>query len=105
MHMPDKKPNNQKNQIHKKMEKLETVKPTTLLEEGLDILHRQSQEWLSDVAFWKDEVSFYYALVVRKTIHKLPSKDKDVAAKIEGDLIRITGGELDQLQQDVELHE
>ncbi len=87
------------------MEKIETIKSAGLLEEGLDVLHQESQEWLSEVAFWKDEVEFYYGLVVRKTIHKLPVTSKDAAAKIEGELIRITGGELDQLQQEIEMHE
>jgi hypothetical protein len=87
------------------MDKIETTKPVNLLEEGVDELHRESQQWLSDLAFWKDEVAFYDGLIVRKTLHKIPSKEKDVVTQIEGDLIRITGGELEQLQQDVELHE
>lgn len=87
------------------MEKLTTAKSAYLLEAGLEVLHQQSMEWLSDIAFWKDEVAFFYALVVSKTLKELPVNAKDSIAKIEGELIRMTGGELDELQQEVEMHE
>ncbi|MDG1572043.1 hypothetical protein OZ410_06925 [Robiginitalea sp. M366] len=34
-----------------------------LLAEGLEELHRQSQEWLETVAFWKDETRFFDSLL------------------------------------------
>lgn len=37
-----------------------------LLGVGLDILHRESLEWLETVAFWKDETRFFADLLHKK---------------------------------------
>ncbi|MGB5359159.1 hypothetical protein [Eudoraea sp.] len=37
-----------------------------LLGVGLDILHRESTEWLETVAFWKDETRFFADLLQKK---------------------------------------
>ncbi|MBI2271118.1 MAG: hypothetical protein HYU69_12300 [Bacteroidetes bacterium] len=76
-----------------------------LLEAGLEVLHQQSNEWRSEIAFWRDETAFFYALVVRKTGKEVPVNSKKSLELIEAELIRITGGELDELQQEVDLHE
>lgn len=87
------------------MELLTSPKSTYLLEAGLEVLHEQSNEWLSEIAFWKDEAAFFYSLVVKKTLKSVPVNAKSNIESIEKELINITGGELDELQKEVELHE
>ncbi|EPR73778.1 hypothetical protein ADIWIN_1138 [Winogradskyella psychrotolerans RS-3] len=41
-------------------------KTALLLGAGLDILHFESQEWLEDIAFWKDEARFFENLLKNK---------------------------------------
>jgi hypothetical protein len=76
-----------------------------LLDTRLEILHEQSNEWLNEIAFWRDEVAFFYSLIVNKTLKVIPISAKDNIIKIENELIKITGGELDELQEIVERHE
>ncbi len=87
------------------MELLATPKTMYLLEAGLDVLHAQSIEWLNEIAFWKDESAFFYTLVVTKTLNYIPINAKNSIEKIENELISITGGDLDDLQKEVEHHE
>src|SRR5690606_18897976 len=58
-----------------------------------------------EIAFWRDEAAFFYALVVKKTLKQVPVKAKESIEKIEQELINITGGELDEIQVEVEQHE
>lgn len=87
------------------MKLLSTPKTAYLLEAGLEVLHAQSNEWLNEIAFWKDESAFLYSLIVKKTLKSVPVNSKNSIEKIEKDLISITSGELDQLQKEVEHHE
>jgi hypothetical protein len=87
------------------MELLESPKSTYLLEAGLEVLHEQSKEWLSEIAFWRDEAAFFYTLVVKKTLSWVPIQAKDKIQKIEKELVSISGGELDELEKTVEEHE
>jgi hypothetical protein len=87
------------------MELLTSPKSKYLLEAGIEVLHQQSNEWRSEVAFWKDEVAFYYALVVRKTMKEISANVQTSVGTIEGELTKITEGELEELQQEVDLHE
>ena len=76
-----------------------------LLETGIDALHSQSMEWLEDIAFWRDESAFLYALEMRKTLKSVPVDAKNKIRKIEDELIKISGGDLDDLYDEVEKHE
>lgn len=82
-----------------------TPKTAYLLEAGLEVLHAQSNEWLNEIAFWKDESAFLYTLIVKKTLKSVPVDSKAAIVKIEQELISITGGELDQLQKAVQHHD
>ncbi|MGA8852609.1 MAG: hypothetical protein WB492_00375 [Christiangramia sp.] len=48
--------------------KTEKLNPKTelLLGAGLDVLHFESQEWLENIAFWKDEAQFFENLLMKK---------------------------------------
>lgn len=84
---------------------LTTPKATYLLEAGLEVLHSQSNEWLSELAFWRDESAFFYTLLVNKTVKFVPINAKSSIKGIEEELIRITGNDLSNLQTEVEQHE
>jgi hypothetical protein len=87
------------------MELLTSPKTTFLLDAGLDVLHEQSSEWLNEIAFWRDEAAFFYSLIVTKTFKSVPTTSKNDLEKIEKELIGITGGELDELENAVAEHE
>lgn len=87
------------------MELLTSPKATYLLEAGLEILHEQSNEWLNDISFWKEEIAFFYAIIIKKTHVSVPLDAKDSLQQIEEELGLISGGELEKLQKEVEEHE
>lgn len=57
--------------IKQSIETLVSAKWTYILNGGDEILHQQSMEWLSEIAFWKDEAAFLYALLVNKKLMPL----------------------------------
>ncbi|UAM97639.1 hypothetical protein K8354_15240 [Polaribacter litorisediminis] len=46
--------------------KIANPKTALLLEAGLNVLHFESVEWLDTIAFWKDEVKFFYKILSEK---------------------------------------
>lgn len=48
--------------------KTENPKIELLLGAGLNVLHQESREWLSTVAFWKDETRFFADLLNTKEV-------------------------------------
>ena len=48
--------------------KTETLNPKTelLIGAGLDVLHFESEEWLSNIAFYKDETRFFADLIEKR---------------------------------------
>ena len=87
------------------MKLLTSPKAQYLLFAGVEVLHEQSIEWLNEIAFWRDETAFLYSLLVNKTLRFVPITAKNNIERVEAELITLTGGELDDLQQAVELHE
>jgi hypothetical protein len=87
------------------MEFLTQPKATYLLEASLDVLHAQSVEWLSEIAFWRDETAFIYTLVLKKTLKSLPVNAESAIEQIESELILLSSGDLDDLEKAVEQHE
>lgn len=87
------------------METLPTATTAYLLDSGIETLHSQSMEWLEDIAFWRDEAAFLYALEVSKTGKAVPVKAKGKLEKIDNTLLKMSAGELDSLYDKVEAHE
>jgi hypothetical protein len=87
------------------MELLTSSKTTYLLEAGLEILHEQSNEWLNEISFWREEITFFYSIIIKKTHLSVPVDSKDALNQIEEELGLISGGKLEKLQQEVEEHE
>jgi hypothetical protein len=79
--------------------------PTTeyLLDASLESLHSESREWLSEIDFWTDEMTFFYKLIHLREPHlSFPSAD---LAVLEKELIRITTENLGKVKLEIENHE
>lgn len=87
------------------MKLLTPPKPMYLLDVDLEMLHEQSNEWMSEIAFFRDEAAFFYALILQKTFKSVPISAKKSIKRIEKELVSITVDELDILQKKVEQHE
>lgn len=87
------------------MKILTSPKSVHLLNTGIEVLHSQSNEWLSEIAFWRDEVAFYYSLIIEKAMISVPINAKEELKEIEKELVKITSGELNDLQNSVNQHE
>lgn len=87
------------------MKILTSPKSVHLLNAGIEVLHSQSNEWLSEIAFWRDEVAFYYSLIIEKAMISVPINAKEELKEIEKELVKITSGELNDLQNSVNQHE
>lgn len=76
-----------------------------LFSAGLETLHHESQEWLSDIEFWRDEVTFFHRLLERLDIPGIPVEGRSELMHMEKELIRISCEELNELQKKVRDHE
>ena len=87
------------------MKIITTPQKNHLLEQPLENLHRESLEWLDEIAFWKDEIAFLYKVIRQKT-QKNPSEMKSIKMKeLEKQLLHISTEDLDDLKDSIELHE
>jgi len=74
-----------------------------LQEANLEFLHGESQKWLNEIAFWKDEMAFFYKLIHKKEVTGgFPSEQ---LADLDRQIIRINTDKLDQLLKDIQQHE
>jgi len=85
------------------MELLSYPNSSYLLEASNDTLHAESLEWLKEIDFWKDEMTFFYKLMhTKKAFAGFPTEE---LAFIDKELIRINSDKLDKLRKDVQDHE
>lgn len=84
------------------MELLESAKTGFLLEAPLEILHEESMEWLEEIEFWKDEVAFFYKLMITKGERKPPTKS---LLSIQNQIIYFSSEKLDDLKLEIQTHE
>ena len=70
-----------------------------LLGVGLDILHRESTEWLDTLAFWKDETRFFADLLRKKDSREMEY------GKMLNNLDKIHENLFDYLADDIISHE
>ena len=87
------------------MNTLKSASSNYFLDLGLETLHEQSMEWISDIAFWRDELAFLYALEVKKTLKEVPVHAKNKLAHIESELLKLSSGDIDSLYDEVVAHE
>lgn len=81
-----------------------TTNPKTelLLGAGLDVLHFESKEWLSDIAFYKDETRFFADLLKKK---KTNDAAQSAYSEILQDLDDVHIELFDSLSEDIMEHE
>ena len=76
-----------------------------LLSASLESLHAETVNWIEEIAFWRDETAFLYSLELKDTLKSVPVGEKVSIRKIENELVRLAGGDLDLLENEVELHQ
>lgn len=85
------------------MELLSNPSSEYLLFASLESLHAESIEWNNEVAFWQQELSFFYKILHTKGSPKpFPSIE---LANLEKELIDITSGDLLKVKEEVARHE
>ncbi len=52
------------------MKLIEEPKAEFMLQQSLDLLHRESREWLSAISFWEVELRFFRKLLVRTALRR-----------------------------------
>jgi len=87
------------------MENLKEANSDFLLEIGLENLHQESQIWISQLDFWKIELSFFQKLMDTNS-EKFISKDQKKEMDHFQNLIIYYNGELlDQFRKKIKKHE
>jgi hypothetical protein len=85
------------------MELLAIPKTEYLLDASLESLHQESQEWIREIEFWNDELTFFYKLLRQKESKRsFPSVD---LAAIEKELVRINAEKMEPVRNGVLSHE
>lgn len=87
------------------MKLLTSPKAIYLLEADLAVLHEESREWLNDVKFWRDEIAFFYTLMVKKSGIDPSSESKDEVVRIQDELLHLSGKEFNDLENAINTHE
>lgn len=75
-----------------------------MLEASIETLHQQTNEWLNELELWIDETIFFSGYVAQLTKTQVPLKAKKVFIKINGELLNLSGGELDELKKELDAH-
>lgn len=85
------------------MQLLSNPKTDYLLEASLESLHAESLEWLNEIAFWSDEMAFFYKLLRKsQSLKAYPSAE---LAAVDLELVSLTSDKVDKLRNDVLRHE
>jgi hypothetical protein len=85
------------------MELLANPKTEYLLQASLATLHVESQEWLKEIEFWRDELAFFYKLLREKeSIEDFP---KEALTAMQKELVRIDSEKLEVMKNQVHSHE
>jgi len=87
------------------MELLTSPKAIYLLEADLTILHEESQEWLNDISFWRDEIAFFYTLMIKKVDKDYGLVNKSELAHIQDEILSLSGREFSDLETIINQHE
>jgi hypothetical protein len=83
------------------MNKELTEKWSYLLEASLEALHEESREWISEIEFWKREVSFFSKLISNKYVKSVLEGKKEIYDKASSRLKVYKENTLDELKKEV----
>jgi len=85
------------------MELLMNSKTDYLLEASLESLHAESMEWLNEIDFWSDEMTFFYRLLRKNQSNKaFPTAE---LAAVEMELVSLTSDKVNKLRNEIQSHE
>ena len=87
------------------MELLTASNSEYLLNGSIEMLHKQSTLWIDEVEFWRDELAFFYALIVKKTLKGFPDNIKTQVENTEKELVDLSSGDLGDLFDKIISHE
>ena len=87
------------------MELLPSPKTIYLLEANMEVLHEESREWLNEINFWRDEIAFFYTLMVKKAGKDFSPEKKEDIKYIQEEILSMTGKEFDDLEEAINQHE
>lgn len=79
------------------------IKNDHLLEGSLEWLHTQTIEWMKEIEFWREEMTFFYNLL-HKTELKAAFPTHELS-ELEKELVKISGEDLDKLKSLLQQHE
>lgn len=63
------------------MKWLSSQKTEYLLQASFDVLYEESKEWLDELAFMNEEISFFHALLQSKRNNEIPTSEETVLSK------------------------
>ena len=87
------------------MKNLSPATSNYLLEVSLENLHQESRTWLSEIEFWKIELSFYQKLLEKVAVKLTNVEEKKKTDHFQNLIIYFQGELLDQYQHDIREHE
>ena len=87
------------------MKNLSPATSNYLLEVSLEDLHQESRTWLSEIEFWKIELSFYQKLLEKVAVKLTNVEEKKKTDHFQNLIIYFQGELLDQYQHDIREHE
>jgi hypothetical protein len=87
------------------MKLLSSPKTTYLLEADIEVLHEESQEWLNEIRFWRDELAFFYTLMIKKSGLNIVRESKDEVVHLLDEILHLSGKEFGELETAIKQHE
>jgi hypothetical protein len=87
------------------MKNLSPATSNYLLEVSLEDLHQESRTWLSEIEFWKIELSFYQKLLEKVAVKLTNVEEKKKTDHFQNLIIYFQGELLDQYEHDIREHE
>lgn len=74
-----------------------------LLHTSISLLQTESQDWLEDISFWKDELAFFSSFLVKKRSDRIyPVRE---IQELEKELAQITSLKLDTIKKELKNHD
>lgn len=87
------------------METIKLADDNHLLEEGLEVLHHESQHWSSEIKLWKIELSFFQKLLDKNSQKFTSIDEKKRMSHFQNLIIYYDGEVLDRFVQNIRKHE
>jgi hypothetical protein len=87
------------------MKLIESYKGKYALEVALEVLHKESRDWISEIDFRKDELRFLNNFLVSHSLKVKKQEDKQQLEHLQNKFIYYQGEVLDEMRHDIAQHE